>query len=102
MAFSKASRFDRLSFEQSVWSKALSHPARITILKELLYHGTTPFYTFAKMIPLARTTISQHLRYLRRFGLIEVEEKYPHTFYTLRAAVCKSLAGRLKYLNDSF
>lgn len=102
MAFSKASRFDRLSFEQSFWSKALSHPAPITILKELLHNGTTPFYVFAKRIPLARTTISQHFRYLRGFGLVEVEEKYPHTLYTLKSSVCQSLAKQLKKLNDSF
>ena len=51
MAYSKAPHFDALSFKQSFWSKALSHPARITILDHLLHHGVTPFYVLAKKIP---------------------------------------------------
>ena len=102
MAFSKASRFDRLAYEQSIWSKALSHPARITILKVLLSQGKTPFFVFCRLIPLARTTVSQHVRYLRKYGLILVEEKHPHTFYTLQRSSCRSLARKLETLNVLF
>lgn len=102
MAFSKASRFDRLSFDQSIWSKALSHPARIRILQHLQEHGKTPFYVFSRTIPLARTTVSQHLRYLIRFGLIRAEEKHPHTFYTLHYPACRALARKLEPFNTLF
>jgi ArsR family transcriptional regulator len=99
MAFSKAKLFDPLSFQQSFWSKALSHPARIIILNYLLENGTTPFREFKKIIPLAPTTISQHLRTLREKELIEAEEKFPHTYYNLNRKNCKDLAIRITDLH---
>jgi hypothetical protein len=47
MAYSKAPLFDVLTYQQSVRSKALSHPARITILAYLLHNDVTPFYIIA-------------------------------------------------------
>lgn len=102
MAFSKAPLFDSVSYQQSVWSKALSHPARITILEYLLHNGITPFYVIAKKIPLAKTTVSQHFRILRQSGLVESFDKYPHTYYQLNRKLCKDLAHRLEALNHSF
>lgn len=102
MAYSKAPLFDALSFNQSFWSKALSHPARITILDHLLHHGVTPFYVIAKKIPLAKTTTSQHFRNLRQAGLIESFAKYPHTYYKLNHKTCKDLAQKLIGLHNSF
>lgn len=102
MAFSKASHFHPITFKQSFWSKALSHPARIIILSHLLNHGETPFHVLAKLIPLAKTTVSQHLRILRLIGLIESYEVYPHTIYKLHHKSCKDLAIQLENLNQSF
>lgn len=102
MAYSKAPLFDALSFNQSFWSKALSHPARITILDHLLQNGVTPFYVIAKKIPLAKTTTSQHFRNLRHAGLIESFAKYPHTYYKLNQKTCMDLAQKLNGLNNSF
>ena len=102
MASSKAPLFDPLHFKQSHWSKAFGHPARIIILEYLLHHGTTPFYTLAKLIPLAKTTVSQHLKSLRDAGLIDVSEKYPHSYYTIKRSVCTELAHSLHLLNKDF
>jgi len=102
MAYSKASLFDQVLFKQSFWSKALSHPARIIILTYLLENGVTPFYVIAKKLPLANTTVSQHLRFLRQNGFIESFEKYPHTYYKINREVCKDLAERIKSLHTSF
>ena len=102
MASSKAPLFDPLSFKQSFWSKALAHPARIIILRHLLDHGTTPFYDLARLVPLAKTTVSQHLRYLREAGLIECSENYPHSYYAIKREVCAELAQNIKAVNNSF
>ncbi len=102
MAFSKAWLFEPIPFQQSIWSKALSHPARINILTYLLEHGITPFYELRKLIPLASTTVSQHLSKLRSLGLIEAEEKCPHTFYKLNKSICKSLANKISNLHSEF
>jgi len=102
MAYSKAPQFDALTYKQSFWSKALSHPARIIILTHLLQNGITPFHILSKKIPLAPSTVSQHLRILRQAGLIHSTEIYPHTFYYLNQSMCKELAVKIKSVHSSF
>ena len=102
MAYSKAPHFDALAYQQSFWAKALGHPARIMALTHLLEHGETAFYILAKKIPLAKTTVSQHLRKLREDGLVDSFEKYPHTYYRLNHETCQGLAERIRDLNSSF
>ena len=102
MAFSKAKFFDPLLYHQSSWSKALAHPARIIILTHLQENGITPFHVLKKKIPLAATTISQHLRILRTNGLIEAEEKFPYTYYKINRTTCEYLAIKLTDLQYEF
>ncbi|MEP6645855.1 MAG: winged helix-turn-helix domain-containing protein [Saprospiraceae bacterium] len=102
MASSKAKLFAPLHFDQSRWSKALSHPARIVILLYLLQNGITPFYKLRKQIPLASTTVSQHLRFLRESGCIESEDIFPYTYYKINISFCKSLAAKIADLISYF
>ena len=100
MAFSKAPVFDDLPFLQSYFSKALSHPARVIILEHLLECEFAPFQDLRKKIPLAQTTVSQHLRSLREKGLIEGFQNFPHTYYRLNKSFCKNLTLKLSMLLD--
>jgi DNA-binding transcriptional ArsR family regulator len=102
MAFSKAKQFDTTTFHQSFWSKALAHPARIIILLHLLDNGTTPFQVLWKKLPLARSTVSQHLKTLREAGIIEAKENFPHTYYNINKEFCKSLADKLNSIQQVF
>ena len=83
MAFSQNERFALLPQLVSDISKPLSHPARVKIVMHLLKHGDTPFQELLKVIPLHQTTVSQHLRLLKRNQLVDVYEKTPHTIYSL-------------------
>lgn len=98
MASSKADRFDKLLYEQSLWSKANAHPARIKIIDYLLAHGITPYKELCKAIPLARETVSQHLRSLRKLDIIKFDEKYPHSYYELNQEKCRDLLNKAKLL----
>lgn len=102
MASSKASLFDQIPFHQSRWSKARSHPARILILTYLHQNGITSFQTLCKLVPLARTTVSQHLRILRQAGLILLYEEYPHSYYQINTRLCKKFATLMKPVEDMF
>ena len=102
MAFSKAPLFDTPVFAQSFWSKALAHPARIVILNHLLENGTTPFQELTRLVPLASTTVSQHLRQLRTRNLIEATEVFPHTHYTVNRKFCSILSILLTELQLHF
>jgi ArsR family transcriptional regulator len=83
MAFSKAPNFPEPLYKESILSKARAHPARIIILNYLLDNGTTSFKDLCRLISLAKTTVSQHLRMLRRDHFIEAEERFPYTYYTI-------------------
>lgn len=51
--------------------KALAHPARIQLLRHLIDHGECYFGSLADVLPLAPSTISQHVTILKEAGLIE-------------------------------
>jgi ArsR family transcriptional regulator len=102
MAFSKAPAFDHHSYQQSLWSKALAHPARIHLLRYLADHGTSSFSELARLLPLHRSTVSQHLRLLRQLHVVTVTERYPHTYYALDPAMCAALARRTAGLQTRF
>jgi DNA-binding transcriptional ArsR family regulator len=57
--------------ELARFSKALGYPARIIILKHLSNHSC--YYTgeLLDVLPLAQSTISQHLKELKESGLID-------------------------------
>lgn len=64
-------------------AKALSHPVRIRILK--LLAGETCCFTgeLAEIIPMAQSTISQHLKSLLEAGLIQGEINPPKVKYCI-------------------
>lgn len=81
MAFSKKEEFTK----DDVWladvGKALSHPARIRILKILNDMSSCMVGNIVDQLPLAQATVSQHLKELKRVGLIEGEIDGPKICY---------------------
>jgi ArsR family transcriptional regulator len=53
--------------------KALGHPARIRILKYLKDENRCICGQIVEMLPLAQSTVSQHLKCLKEAGLINGE-----------------------------
>ena len=51
--------------------KALAHPARLQLLRHLIDYGECYFGSLADVLPLAPSTISQHVSILKEAGLIE-------------------------------
>jgi ArsR family transcriptional regulator, arsenate/arsenite/antimonite-responsive transcriptional repressor len=54
-------------------AKALGHPARVRILRVLLERDDCMAGEIAGELPLAQSTVSQHLKVLREAGLIHGE-----------------------------
>jgi DNA-binding transcriptional ArsR family regulator len=69
----KAEKFDEPLQELARFSKVLSHPARLAILKYLAEAKTCMSGDISDYLPLGRTTVSQHLKELRDSGLIHGE-----------------------------
>jgi len=61
--------------------KALGHPARIEILKHLLKEDRCICSRVVEILPLAQSTVSQHLKILKQSGLILGEVEGPRTCY---------------------
>ncbi len=67
-------------------ARALAHPARLEILRTLAGRGTCLCGQIVDVLPLAQSTVSQHLRVLREAGLVCGETQGPRTCYCLDAA----------------
>jgi DNA-binding transcriptional ArsR family regulator len=64
-------------------ARALAHPGRIRILEILASHNSCFCGQIVDLLPLSQSTVSQHLRELKRVGLIQGEIEGPRTCYCL-------------------
>ena len=64
-------------------AKALSHPVRLKILKLLASHKCCFTGELTELIPMAQSTISQHLKALMEAGLIQGEINPPKVRYCI-------------------
>lgn len=83
VAKSKTEKFSQEESRLADIAKALSHPARIKILKILAETNVCMCGEIVDLLPLAQATVSQHLKELKRVGLIEGEIEGPKTCYCL-------------------
>ena len=65
----------------AVFAKALGHPTRIAILNYLEKQSCCYTGDLVEVIPLAQSTISQHLKELKNAGLIQGELNPPRIKY---------------------
>jgi ArsR family transcriptional regulator, arsenate/arsenite/antimonite-responsive transcriptional repressor len=64
-----------------VLAQALSHPARVRILRFLLEQQECFAGAIVDHLPLAQSTVSQHLKVLRQAGLVRGEVDGLHICY---------------------
>ena len=81
MAFHKKDIFEKKEQELALFSKAFSHPARIAILKVLAQKGECSCNAIVEQLPLAQSTVSQHLKELVEAGLVEGTTDGPRSCY---------------------
>jgi len=65
------------------FAKALGHPARIAILNFLAKRDTCYFGDIHDELPIAKATVSQHLKELKDAGLIQGEIETPKVKYCI-------------------
>lgn len=68
---------------------ALAHPARVRILMLLASRATCVCGEIVDELPLAQSTVSQHLKILKDAGLIQGEVDGPKVCYCINAAKLK-------------
>ena len=70
MTKSKEKLFDKELQTSAALFKALGHPARLGILRYLAKIRTCICGDLSEELPLSRTTVNQHLKELKKVGLI--------------------------------
>lgn len=80
---SKSIEFSRDEQQIAAMAKALSHPARIAILKLLAEKQDCMCGDIVEELPLAQSTVSQHLKQLKDAGLIKGEIDGPKVCYCI-------------------
>ena len=71
MAQAKTELFDKNLASDAALFKALAHPARLAILQYLARIKICITGDISDELPLSRTTINQHLKELKKAGLIQ-------------------------------
>jgi ArsR family transcriptional regulator len=71
--------------ELAAMAKALAHPARVQIVRLLMRHGEGSCICgdICEVIPLAQSTVSQHLKMLKQAGLIRGDVDGPRICYSI-------------------
>lgn len=83
MAINKSSLFDSTQKRTAELMKALGHPARIAIVEILAERNTCICGDITDELPLAQSTVSQHLKALKNAGIIKGEIDGVRTCYCL-------------------
>jgi ArsR family transcriptional regulator, arsenate/arsenite/antimonite-responsive transcriptional repressor len=83
MAFHKKEEFGKREQELAEFAKAISHPARIAILKVLAQKNECICGEIVDLLPLAQSTVSQHLKELKSAGLIQGTVDGPRSCYCI-------------------
>lgn len=91
---------DPAILRSAVIAKAVGHPARIAILKLLAQRSTCFCGDITEVLPLAQSTVSQHLKALKSAGLITGEVEGVRTCYCLNPDGIKELESTLSELSS--
>ena len=77
--------------ELAEFAKALGHPARVQILRLLVRKNACICGEIVDELPLAQSTVSQHLKVLKDSGLIRGEVDGPRTCYCVEPRAVRRL-----------
>ena len=82
---------DTRNEELAKLAKALGHPARVAIVRFLMKRSSCVCGEIVEMLPLAPSTVSQHLKLLRDAGLLRGEINGKSTCYCIDPTVVDKL-----------
>lgn len=83
--------------ELAAFAKAAGHPVRIRILRMLACRDAKMCCHIVDELPLAQSTVSEHLRILRSAGLVKANERGPRVGYCIVPSAWKRFK---ELLND--
>lgn len=91
MGLTKASEFSEKQNTLAALAKALGHPARIAIIQYLAKQHSCVCGDIVEELPLSQSTVSQHLKELKKVGLIKGTIDGPSVCYCINAGAWKQV-----------
>ena len=82
--------------ELAAFAKAIGHPTRVRILRMLARREARMCSHIVDELPLAQSTVSEHLRVLRSAGLIQANENGSRVSYCIVASALTRLKALLE------
>ena len=82
------------------YSKAMGHPTRMFILELLSKQSCCYSGNLTEVLPIAKSTLSQHLRELKDAGLIQGEIEAPKIKYCLNQTNWNEAKSLMKNMFD--
>lgn len=83
MSTPKKAEYSEQQVKAARFARAMGHPVRIYILEKLCNQSCCYSGDMAEEIPIARSTLSQHLKELKSSGLIQGEINPPKIRYCI-------------------
>ena len=77
--------------ELAALAKALAHPARVKVVRILLRKNACICGDIVEELPLAQSTVSQHLKVLKEAGLIRGDVDGPRVCYCIEPRTLRRL-----------
>jgi DNA-binding transcriptional ArsR family regulator len=99
MGLTKTEEFTKTQNDLAALTKALGHPARIAILQFLIKSKACVCGDIVEELPLSQSTVSQHLKELKKAGLIKGDIEGPTVCYCIDE---KAWNKAKKVLNELF
>ena len=82
--------------------KALGHPARIAIIEHLIATNSCITGDLVDVLPLSQATVSQHLRELKKAGIIQGTISGTSVNYCINAENWNKIASTLSHMLRSY
>jgi ArsR family transcriptional regulator len=82
--------------ELAAFAKAIGHPIRVRILRMLAKKEARMCSHIVDELPLAQSTVSEHLRILRTAGLVRANECGPRVSYCIVPSALQRLKALLE------
>ncbi|GAA5481170.1 ArsR/SmtB family transcription factor [Haloferula sargassicola] len=100
MPQAKLEAFDEMAVALAGFGRALSHPARIAILRFMASRGEAPCLDIVAALPLSQPATSRHISELTKAGLLQARPHGSHIYYRLERsaleAFCRAMSATLR------
>jgi ArsR family transcriptional regulator len=101
MKIHKKEEFGKKRQHLAMLAKAISHPARISILKILARKENCNCNDLVEQLPLSQSTVSQHLKELKNCGLINGTVRGTSNIYSVNRVMLKEFQSEFKKMIKS-